>query len=538
MSTTNLYVFAFATFGHPNDFRQSAIVWSNPDVARKIKVFDLSNAIKVFPGSTIYSIRKEKIGNSNFIAYSIYTYAQEQASKRDGTFIGSSVILENKISDELEIIAALNSFHKNLTEDYLDNGVLKVNHSNNFNISLNENHWDKVDNPKIELPDLDSGPNNNSLVIYCDTAPKELGIYFNNSIDLLNEYDTIYFTTSQEVLQYVNQRGLFKWISDHKAAKEFENLINNVASEKKNKRAQFIKDFENRIQNIKDERSQEKENFKELSDQNDKVFSENQRKIKENKDNFQKIDNQFENILNQSNQLLNSLKQNKISVEAAIQKLNAIKAQYKGEINNIKQSSNNPYLSKAKGDERSETQNDIISQPISNIHFKNTKDKDSIKETNPYIAISIILGTLLILTLGYLFFLNNNEKVDSVDEEQSEYYNSPTENDLDVHESFSKESNSDSPSEHFLNPAPNKELNSNDVKLIAKKLKINSSIDVVVDIIFENNKRDINQHYARQKNLYKKELIELNKNCFEESNGIKLFTKDTIKHIPYFKKSE
>ena len=152
MENTNCYIFAFATFGHPNDFSVTPFKYGNPEIAKQIKVFDLSNAIKVFPNSTVYSIRKEKIGSSWLISYSIYTFAQEQASRRDGTFIGSSILLENNIAEEQDVINCLNEFHQKLTENNLTNGILKVNHSKDFIPVSNLSNFDKIKNPKVERP--------------------------------------------------------------------------------------------------------------------------------------------------------------------------------------------------------------------------------------------------------------------------------------------------------------------------------------------------------------------------------------------------
>ncbi len=540
MSITNLYVYTFATFGHPNDFRQSPVKYSKPEVARKIKVFDLTNAIKVFPESVIYSIRKEKVENSNLIAYSIYSYAQEQTSKRDGTFIGSSLILENKIAKEFDIIEALNGVHENLIEENLDNGILKVNHSDQFNLYLSKNHFEKVINPKIDLPDIDFSTSNNNLVVYCDTSTSELEVYFNKSIDLLNDYDTIYFTNNEDVIRYVNQRGLFKWIQNVGDKKEFDNQLEILAIEKNRKREQQLSDLESRIQNIKDERKQEKDNFNQLSEQNERIVAENHKKIKESKENFTKVDNVYDNFINKSNQILNQVKQKNLSFDTAIKTYHANRAKLREEIEILKNNNSSTYIGKVKGLENTETQNDRFSVPINPKPIDFSKNKETVDKSNPFKILSLILGFALLITLSYFLIFSDNLTNKSVeeDEQQNEYYDSSENNDKEVHELASKELSTESSNEHFLNPTPNKELNEHDVKLISKKLKINSSIDEVVDIIFENNKKDINQHYSGQKNLYKKELYDLNKKCFEESNGIKIFTKDTIRHIPFFKKSE
>ncbi|MHA8076158.1 hypothetical protein [Aquirufa sp. TARAVU-A1A] len=540
MSITNLYVYTFATFGHPNDFRQSPVKYSKPEVARKIKVFDLTNAIKVFPESVIYSIRKEKVENSNLIAYSIYSYAQEQTSKRDGTFIGSSLILENKIAKEHDIIEALNGVHENLIEENLDNGILKVNHSDQFNLYLSKTHFDKVINPKIDLPDIDFSTSNNNLVVYCDTAPSELEIYFNKSIDLLNDYDTIYFTNNEDVIRYVNQRGLFKWIQNVGDKKEFDNQLEILALEKNRKREQQLSDLESRIQNIKEERKQEKENFNQLSEQNDRVVAENQKKVRESKENFAKIDDVYDNFINKSNQILNQVKQKNLSIDVALKTYQSNRVKLREDIEILKSKNSSSYLGKVKGLENTETHNDRYSAPINPKPIDFTKNKETADKSNPYKIISIILGIALLCTLSYFLIFSENASNKSDDKvPQNEYYDSSENNDAEVHDSASQEDGAESTNQHLLNPLPNNELNDKEIKIISKKLKSNSSIDEVVDIIFENHKKDINSHYSEQKNLYKENLYELNKNCFEVSNGIKKFTKkDTLRHIPYFKKSE
>jgi hypothetical protein len=87
-----------------------------------------------------------------------------------------------------------------------------------------------------------------------------------------------------------------------------------------------------------------------------------------------------------------------------------------------------------------------------------------------------------------------------------------------------------------LNPAPNSELNENDYRLVAKKLSRNTKIDDVVKLIFDKNPTDIKSHYIGQERIYSNHLLELNKDCFDEKDGIYFFSKDTLRHIPSYKK--
>jgi hypothetical protein len=367
-----------------------------------------------------------------------------------------------------------------------------------------------------------------------------LEIYFNKSIELLNEFDTIYFTNNKDVISYVNQRGLFKLIQNVGDKKEFDNQLEILALEKNRKREQQLSDLESRIQHIKEERKQEKENFNQLSAQNDRIIAENQKKIKESKEYFTKIDNVYENFINKSNQIQNQVKQKNLSIDVALRTYHANRAKLREDIEILKSKNSSSYLGKVKGLENTETQNDRYSAPINPKPIDFTQNKEKEDKSNPYKIISLLLGFSLLFTLGYFLIFNENASNKSDEQEQqNEFYDSSEKNDVEVHDSASQGGSTESTNQHLLNPLPNNELNNKEIKIIAKKLKSNSSIDEVVDIIFENHKKDINSHYSEQKNLYKENLYEKNKNCFDVSNGIKIFTKkDTLRHIPYFKKTE
>ena len=70
----NVYVYAFATFGHPSDFQQDCLLPVKNKLPFKIKLFELTHAIKVFPKSKLHSIRFEKINGEIYISYSIYFF--------------------------------------------------------------------------------------------------------------------------------------------------------------------------------------------------------------------------------------------------------------------------------------------------------------------------------------------------------------------------------------------------------------------------------------------------------------------------------
>jgi hypothetical protein len=61
-------------------------------------------------------------------------------------------------------------------------------------------------------------------------------------------------------------------------------------------------------------------------------------------------------------------------------------------------------------------------------------------------------------------------------------------------------------------------------------------LDDVVKVIFSKNPTEISSFYSGQEAIYSKHLLELNKQCFEEKEGIYYFAKDTLRQIPSYKK--
>jgi hypothetical protein len=531
MENTNCYIYAFATFGHPNDFRQTPFKYGNPDIAKQVKVFDLSNAIKVFPNSTVYSIRKERIGSSRLISYSIYTFAQEQASKRDGTFIGSSIILENNIAEEQDVINCLNEFHQKLKENNLTNGILKVNHSKDFIPISNLRDFDKIKNPQIEIIDLNFNLNNTSLVVYCDTSPSKLALFFNNSIDLLNVYDTIYFTNSDEVAKFVAQKGIFKLIQNVGEKRDFEREINNLIEERKRKKEQSISEFEREVQRINDDKNRTIQEFKTQIEQNERTHSENDRKIKESKDEINKIGQFYDDFLNKTNSLVNQLRHNNGKLEEVKQIHNSNKILFNNGVSELKKPNytTNIPKPKPKGNLYTEPPRQDFEHRSTHRKRERIEIEDGGFKINIYKVSTLVLALLLITTWLYVIFFNSSSDTPQTEiiQNQEQEIKKPQEQVVTPKEIAKLED---------LKPKSNSYLNDNDCKIVAKNITYNSKIDDVVKVIFNKNPTEISNVYSGQEAIYAKHLLEHNKQCFEEKQGIYYFAKDTLRQIPSFKK--
>ncbi len=541
MENTNCYLFAFATFGHPNDFRQTPFRYRDPDVAKQVKVFDLPIAIKVFPGSIIYSIRKEKIGSSLLIAYSIYTFAQEKASKRDGTFIGSSIILENRITDEKNVINCLNEFHQKLTENNLNNGILKVEHSKDFTPISNLSNFDKIKNPQIEISQIDFTIQNNNLVVYCDVDSSKLTSFLRKSLDLLSIYDTIYFTDSQEVAKYVHQKGIFKLIQNVGEKRELESELHALHEERKRKRQQLISAFESEIQTIIQEKDNTIRTFRNAIEEGERLHKENEKRLQESKESMVKIESFYNDFLEITKKLQKNSAESGYSFQDIKINHNSNKDLFNKNIAELKRPTYITEIIKPKPKSNLPVHNEVghRTQPSPNylrpipITYKNQEDGFGYEEnkrlsSNLLLNLSILfLGILLTFAVIYFLFIDKKPKTQiplSQDTAQVQEIVAPT--NLTQTQEVLQE----------LNPASNSELSVTDYKHVAKYLKSNYKIEEVVKIIFEKNPSEIKSHYTGQESFYQEHILKLNKECFEEKDGTYYFKGDTLKHIPCYKK--
>ncbi|WP_106915209.1 hypothetical protein [Chryseobacterium aurantiacum] len=301
---TTYFFSAFGTFGNPNGFRQSFFLGGNKAIAKEIRTFDLkTDAIKLFPQTSIYSIRKDYAGGSNLISYSVYTFAKEQNSDRGGTFIGSGLLFVGKVASESLIINTLNEFQDHLEKNNLSDSVITVNHSDQFSIHKPKD-FDKIGFNLREIDDLSFTQSSNSyLVVYCETNPTQLQSFFSQAIDLLNGYDTIFFTQSHEIGEFVRQKGIFKIVDVNGFKKELEHLHEERIRIVKN----TLADFEREKENLKDEKAKLLEDLNRQIAQNEKRHQENGTKIKESKNGIEIIKKEYDQYSGKIDEVIKSL---------------------------------------------------------------------------------------------------------------------------------------------------------------------------------------------------------------------------------------
>jgi len=528
----NINLIAFGTFGNPNGFRQSFFS-GNKELSEKVKTFDLNtNAIKLLPNSKIYSIRKENINGINSISYSIYNYAKEQNSSRSGTFIGSSILYIHEIADEDISIRLLNDFNQNLLNKNVLNDTITVIHSDNLSVSKPKD-FDITTQYLRQINDINFNQfSNKYLVVYCEVKLDNLKNLFSNSLDLLNVYDTIYFTDSSEVAEFVHLKGIYKIVQIN----DFKQEIEDRKIERKQNSENLVLNFLNEKKKLEEDKRNLINDLKLQLENNEKLHSENQKILRQSKDDIDSIAEYYLQFSERIDDYLNQIKSGR-KIDHVIELYNENKRIFVSSINAAKQPIYIKKIQHVKNNSSLRSDN-LQSQPNNHVVpiEVETKSHLGVGNFNFYKISTAFFAFLWVISLIYFLWIKDNElqQSDRNSAQVTDVY-SLTQNANDFpnpKDTDFSPTNKPSVDIRQLNPRPNCQLNKNDLDLISRQKINGKTIDEIIDVIFLKNPNDVESHYKNQKEVYSKILMEKNADCFCENTCIK----DNLVFIPSFKK--
>lgn len=509
----------YGTFGSPHGFQQSIL--TNRNLETELSTFDLRGAIEITPGSTMFSIRKQNVSGVNIISYTKNSFANEPGSKRRGSFIGAGILLLNGLAEENTVLDSLNEFHLNLINNNVINDSITVSHSNKLIGLQHPASIQKVLNSRRELPDILSfRQTEKKLVIYCKVNPSIL----KKSIDLLNEYDTIYFTDSQKIAQNVQSKGLIPIIDQN----GFENEIQRVEAERLRKVQSTIDDFQRKINEVNTDKVRFSENHQSELQRLKKIHQENQEKINLFEKSKSFYEESYANFAQYIGNLINNLKLDG-KIDVAQQNLrNASKIFNDAIARNKTPDFNAIHTAQIRSNIKEPVNHQSIHGFNDPFNFPEQEDspKKGLFSLDLYKVISIVLAALLLGSWLYFYFSGDSEEVNSqkIEEKHPEPVTNYQEDEqtTETHKQVSM----------TLSPKPTTQLNHNDLNIVNRKLTKEMMLDEVVALIFKENPTDISQWYQNQAESYGIELSKLNRNSFEEREGIYYYTGDSLIEIP------
>lgn len=411
----NIDLVVFGTFGIPHGFRQT-ILSENKSISSNIKTFDLNtNAIKIFPNTKVFSIRKNQSNGKNIIAYSIYSFAKEKNSDRGGTFIGSSIIFNNCIPSEDLVLNYLEEFHDELISNKknVDNNIIQVNHSDQLHLPKKMKTSEKMALSLKEIDDINFSISNKQVLIYSLIKPE----LFKKSLELLNVYDTIFITKSKDIAEFVYEKQLIKLVGNDEDF-EIELQKYRVQKEEAQKRRleQAIDKVQREIYSFDDENHQFNFKINHVIDTERKSLEENRLQINKFQSQYDIDKQQIEHFINQYHNIRDKLNQQKTHLQNVLEELKSSPKQIEEilyrldtsqrEIQELKIKLQSPNINRL-----SDTQNrkNIVNRSYVSQSSSNRDDSStSRKKSSSSVWISWLLFILWISTTLYFLFFHNN----------------------------------------------------------------------------------------------------------------------------------
>lgn len=544
-----ILIFAFGTFGSPNGFKQIGRLVNNNKIPFNVSSFDLkTNAIQLFDNEGIlYMLKKELVeDNIPMISYAIYTFAREKNSTRGGSFIGSAISFIEKKTATGAILNTLSDFHSYLVEHNTDeNNTLLVTHSDDLKIS-EEIDYKRLNVDQKPFEDIDFTSCECSLVYYSEEVNTTV---FPSIVDraeeLLNDYDTIYFTNSIETAKFAQKKGIFEVVDDA----HFESLFAKLEKRKEAYKQNFIKELEQDVQKTieyKEECLKYRESIltekRETQKHIDKEINKLHQQINELKSKKQESDNWYDKQQKEIERKVAEYTKHFDDLKSSIREINNNRYSHKElkkkrakklSLAPLDINESVPYMpipvsspqeaSTSKTNHKNKKQNKqvensnknfMIDNPISSVSIRNINNE---KRKNIWRYIALIIFVIVFIFLIYL--LNQKETTE--------------ENTVPLTKqnvTYSEEKTS------ILTPSSNSILSDKDRdETIKKQLKEGITLNDVVIGIFKGNPKDIGTPYKGQESQYGSLLVEKNRECFEEKGGEILLKDSNLKEIPCYR---
>ncbi len=286
----------FGTFGIPNGFTQTSFL-NNKKVNLPIQRFDLpTNAIKLFPNTWVFALKKEQVKGACYVSYALYSHAKELESNRGGTFIGTAITSNNCFLNEQKVVKVLKDRLTELKQKNVNReNRLVVKHSDDFVFS-GVDSLNNINTNSLQVTDVNFYKSGKTILV---KSEGNLVKSIQEGVELLNLYDTIYFTVSIDIINYV-KNSYIPIIDEKEGLKQELYKIHKKRKEKLESLKQNVSQWSNGVVGALKQNKKFLKQQEELHQKNEEVHQKNKRyleeyanKIKENK---QKIEPEFTKI--------------------------------------------------------------------------------------------------------------------------------------------------------------------------------------------------------------------------------------------------
>ena len=210
----NYFATIFGNFERTNSFKQYYL--DNPNsIVEEFTSFELERrAIEMFPKTKMYSIKRELHNKKSVISYSVYSSISQRDEDKSWC-VGSSILFIDKIAEEYITLNNLNELQETILQSIISNEESAIDlEDQKIQKPL---YFDNIGYYLKDIEEIDEQQSsNNSLLVYSKINPDNMRKLFQQSLAFFNHHNTIYFTDSHQIAEFVYSKGIYKVMDANK----------------------------------------------------------------------------------------------------------------------------------------------------------------------------------------------------------------------------------------------------------------------------------------------------------------------------------
>jgi len=199
----------FAVFGTSDGLQcKNYGIISGYDISKTIDL--VSTNIRIYKGTKLNLVKREKIKNRLVTYYIKYGFAKELKTNREGTFYGSLLVLVDSKADGYKINKFLDDLNSRI-ELYVDSDSRFIKNINSIEIDLPE-YDDLMNSIQPINDDVEHIGKDKSIISLKSDERSAVADFFNTAINvsITKIYKDVYSTSSVKILEYARGKAIVK----------------------------------------------------------------------------------------------------------------------------------------------------------------------------------------------------------------------------------------------------------------------------------------------------------------------------------------
>ncbi|MBX2907649.1 MAG: hypothetical protein KF744_16510 [Taibaiella sp.] len=201
----------FGTFGEPHGYQQ--VLYYDVNFAGSLDLDE--DEIEFYSGNDLFAVRREIVDGVYTICFCIYSFVRELNTERFGTFIGTTIVLQDGYAEADYIYRALRNLHDNVLSEKanIENDILVAQQASDVVVKESEDLVALRANtiPISKTPFFSAAVHEGRKFFVTpnplseDTREQQVINFFEKALKDYNDTDSLYFSFDRGVYEFVEK---------------------------------------------------------------------------------------------------------------------------------------------------------------------------------------------------------------------------------------------------------------------------------------------------------------------------------------------